>query len=174
MVTAIRAWARQLTVPGAHSIALLYAFDSMTRAALVTVIPLEVFRVLGSARDMSLLFAATGWGGILASLLIPTMIRRFPARQVYIGAAIMMTMVPVLLAASMTVSIALAILFRAFAGICLLNTLNLFITAYIPRQQLTRTEPLRYFYAATAWTLGPVIGGSLLQFVGPLAAYGFG
>jgi MFS family permease len=174
MATRVMAWARQLTVPGAHSLALLYAFDSLTRAALVTVIPLEVFRLLGSARDMSLLFAATGWGGILASLLIPTLIRRFPARQVYLGAAIMMTLVPVLLAASLTVSMALAILFRAFAGICLLNTLNLFITVYVPKQQLTRSEPLRYFYAAAAWTLGPIIGGTLLQFYGPLAAFGFG
>jgi MFS family permease len=138
------------------------------------VVPLEVYRALGNARDMSVLFAATGWGGIVGSLTIPMLIRRFAARQIYLCAAIMLTMVPVLLAASELATVGAALLFRSFAGICLLNTLNLFINSYIPKQNLIRTEPLRFFYAATAWTLGPVIGGTLLEFHGPLAAYGFG
>ena len=172
MPEAIAAWARQLKEPGPHSLALLFALDSLTRAALVTVIPLELYRVLGSVRDLSILYAVTGWGGILGSLLIPTLIRRFAARKIYLGAAIMLTMVPVLMALSTLPSMGAAVLFRACAGICLLNTLNLFITNYIPKQQLTRTEPLRYFYAAGAWSAGPIIGGTLLDFYGPFAAYG--
>ena len=39
-----------------------------------------------------------------------------------------------------------------FAAACLLNALNLYIMAYIRKRDMARSEPLRTFFSAFAWT----------------------
>ncbi len=55
----------------------------MARATLSTVIPLQAYAVLGSERNVSLLFFAVGWVGLIATLFIPVLVQRFRPRWVY-------------------------------------------------------------------------------------------
>ena len=43
-------WLKRLGTPGAESFAILFAFESFSRALLASVIPLEALQLLGSAR----------------------------------------------------------------------------------------------------------------------------
>jgi hypothetical protein len=63
MTTDTFAWRRAFIRPGPVVFASLFALDSMARATLSTVIPLQAYAVLGSARNVSLLFFAVGWVG---------------------------------------------------------------------------------------------------------------
>ncbi len=165
------AWTRHFVAPGAFSFAMLFAVDSMARASLATVIPLEVLRLLGNARDVSVMFTAVGLAGILASLVIPALVRRFRPRWVYTLGAAMAILVPVALATGSFAGLATALLLRAFGAACVLNALNLYIMAYIKKRDLARSEPLRTFLSAGSWTLGPFLGVWLYHNVAPEAVY---
>jgi MFS family permease len=171
MAAPLPAWIRTLGQPGAVAFALMFAIDSLARASLTTVIPLVALRTLGNARDVSLLYSVTGWSGVALSLFIPAIVRRYRPRRLYsLGAAILVA-VPLLLATDTLWGLGLGMALRAFAAACLLNGLNLYIMAYIRRQDFVRSEPLRTFFAAACWTLGPGLGLILYDSVGPWATY---
>ena len=171
MSTPSLVWTRAVLTPGAVVFALLFALDSMARASLATVIPLVALRVLGNARDVSILFSAVGWVGVGLSLFIPPMVRRYRPRWVYTTGAGLLVVAPLLLAFDTLPGLAGGMLARVFAGACLLNALNLYIMAYIRKRDMARSEPLRTFFAAFAWTTGPFLGVWLYSSVSPWATY---
>jgi hypothetical protein len=64
-------------------------------------------------------------------------------------------------------------LFRVFAVACLNITLSLYIMDYIARRDLVQVEPLKQFFGAGAWCVGPTLGVLLHERVGPGAAEAF-
>jgi len=165
------AWTRAVVTPGAVVFALLFALDSFARALLATVVPLLALRVLGNARDVSLLFSVVGWVGVALSLFIPAIVRRYRPRWVYTLGAGLLVLAPFLLALDSLLGLASGMLARVFAAACLLNALNLYIMAYIRKRDLARSEPLRTFFSAFAWTAGPFLGVWLYHEVSPWATY---
>lgn len=166
------AWTRHAAKPGAVVFAMLFAMDSLARASLATVIPLEALRLLGNARDVSALFSAVGWIGIGATLFVPALVRRFRPRWVYTGAVLLLMLAPLLLWTGSLPGLAAGMLVRVLAAAFLLNLLNLYIMAYIRKKDLSRSEPLRTFFSAGAWVAGPLLGVLLFTTAGPWAAYG--
>lgn len=164
-------WPRAVVTPGAVVFALLFMLDSMARASLATVVPLLALRVLGNTRDVSLLFSVVGWVGVALSLFIPTIVRRYRPRWVYTTGAGLLVIAPFLLAFDSVLGLAGGMLARVFAAACLLNALNLYIMAYIRKRDMARSEPLRGFFAAFAWTTGPFLGVWLFNDVSPWATY---
>ncbi len=170
--TVMPAWVRAFGRPGALSFALLFAIDSLARSTLTTVIPLTVLKTLGNARDTSVMFFATVLVGVVLSWFIPTLVRKIRPRWVYSLGAGLMAVVPFLLATETLAGLAVGMSLRVFASSCLLNGLNLYIMAYIKKQDFVRSEPLRIFFAATCWTVGPGLGVLLYNAVDPWATYG--
>lgn len=166
------AWTRAFIRPGAVVFASLFALDSMARATLSTVIPLQAYAVLGSERNVSLLFFAVGWVGIVATLFIPVLVRRFRPRWVYTMAAVLLVIAPALLALASFAGLIAGLFLRTYAAACLLNLLNLYIMAYIRKRDLSRSEPLRTLFSAVAWSLGPMLGPFLYEDVSPNVAFG--
>jgi MFS family permease len=156
-------WTRHFAKPGAVAFAMLFTMDSMARALLVTVIPLEALRVLGNARDMNVLYAVAGCGGVVASLFIPALVRRLRPRWVYTIGIVLLILAPGLMAIGTLPGLAAGMLMRAMAAACLLNMLNLYIMAYIRKRDLARSEPLRGFFSGAAWTIGPSLGVYLYE-----------
>lgn len=171
MSTQSLVWTRAVVTPGAVVFALLFMLDSMARASLATVIPLLALRVLGSARDVSILFAAVGWVSVGLSLFIPAIVRAYRPRWVYTLGAGLLVLAPFLLATDSLPGLAGGMLARVFAATCLLNALNLYIMAYIRKRDMARSEPLRTFFAAISWTVGPFLGVWLYNDVTPWATY---
>jgi MFS family permease len=172
MTTDAFAWTRAFVRPGPVVFASLFALDSMARAILSTVIPLQAYAVLGSSRDVSLLFFAVGWVGIVATLFVPALVRRFRPRWVYTMAAALLVVAPLLLALANFAGLVAGIFLRAYAAACLLNLLNLYIMAYIRKRDLSRSEPLRTLFSAVAWSLGPMLGPYLYEDFSPNLAFG--
>jgi MFS family permease len=172
MTTDAFAWTRAFIRPGPVVFASLFALDSMARASLSTVIPLQAYAVLGSERNVSLLFFAVGWVGIVATLFIPVLVRRFRPRWVYTMAAALLVVAPALLALASFAGLIAGLFLRTYAAACLLNLLNLYIMAYIHKRDLSRSEPLRMLFSAVAWSLGPMLGPFLYEDVSPNVAFG--
>jgi len=166
------AWVRAFGQPGAVSFALMFAIDSLARSTLTTIIPLIVLKTLGNARDSSIMFFGTVLAGVALSWFIPALVRKIRPRWVYTLGAGLMAIVPFFLAVETVAALALGMALRVFASSCLLNGLNLYIMAYIKKQDFVRSEPLRIFFAAVCWTVGPGLGVLLYNSVDPWATYG--
>lgn len=157
--------------PGPIAFATLFAIECLSRATLTVVLPVEALRVLGDARDVSLLLAAAILAVLVLSQGIPLVVRRLGPGWTYVLAAALMLLVPVSLAMANTAGIAVAVLLRSlsvsFAGIAL----QILIMAHIERRELTRMEPLRVAFAAGVWCVAPSVGIRLYEQQGPWTSY---
>jgi hypothetical protein len=76
-------WLGGVGRPGAATFALLFTLESVARATIATVIPLQAYAALQSSRAVSLMFTCVGLAGLIGSLFIPLLIRLVPRRWVY-------------------------------------------------------------------------------------------
>jgi MFS family permease len=139
---------------------------------LITLIPLEAYRILGDAGAVSVLFFLASFFGLGANFAVPSLVRRIGRRWVYTGGALLLIAAPLVLAGGTLASQAGGMIVRAFAVVSLGICLNLYIMDHVRRRDFGRSEPKRIFYSAGAWTLGPALGVYLATEVGPWAAYG--
>jgi hypothetical protein len=164
-------WLQGLGTPSARAFAVLFALESLTRAILSTVIPLQVFRLLGDSQQVSVVFFAVGVCGLCLNFTIPLIVRLISRRYTYSLGVLCLGLAAILFPYEMTGLTAAAMLLRVFGVACLAICLNLYILDYIKGKDLNRLEPLRLFFAAGAWTLGPWLGVFLWTEVAPWAPY---
>jgi MFS family permease len=172
MPTDISAISRALTRPGAVVFAMLFLFDSMARSLLSGVLPTVGYEMLGSKSLVSVMFLSAGAGGAVASLFIPWLIHHVKPRWLYTAAGILLIVSAGLFVAGNAPFFAAGLFLRSFAAACLLNLLNLYIMTYIPRRELSRSEPVRTFFSGIAWCSGPFLGIFLLNHVSAYAVFG--
>jgi MFS family permease len=165
-------WLQALTRPGSAAFALLFALESIARAVIATVIPLQAYALLESSRAVSVAFMAVGAAGLAGSFLIPVLIRRLQRRWVYTLGGVCLVVAALLLSLGGRWSLLGGMVLRVFGVACLNITLSLYIMDWIQRGELVRSEPLRLTMAAGAWTLGPALGVWLHGRYGALAADG--
>src|SRR3954470_9820340 len=163
--------ARRWPKPGAGLIASLFLMDSLARALLAPVIPLEALRLFGSERNASLMVALAGIMGVVATFAIPTLVQRWRPRRVYLGAIALLVIAPAAMAVDGLYGFSAGWFLRSISAASLLTLLNLYISAFIPKRQLVKSEPLRVFASAAAWVAGPWIGVRLYT-IDPLLVFG--
>jgi MFS family permease len=166
-------WLAGMARPGAAAFALLFTLESIARASLATVIPLQAFATLGSSRAVSLLFTGAGAAGLVGSLSIPLLIRLVPRRFVYTLGGLCLILAALLFALDARAGLLAGLLARVLGVACLGVVLNLYIMDTIPRGELVRSEPLRLAVSGAAWTLCPSLGVFLYSRFGAGAADGF-
>jgi MFS family permease len=164
---------KDIVTPGATAFAVMFALESMARASLATVIPLQAYVLFGAARDVSLAFLAVAFTGLAGSFAIPLLIRRVGRRWVYPLGGACLVLAPLLFVTETIGGQLAGMLVRVFGTACLNITLNLYIMDYIHRRDLVRSEPRKFLFAAAAWTIGPSLGVLLFYRVGAWAANGF-
>lgn len=160
-------WLRRADRPGARVFAFMFALEAITRATLATVIPLQTYALLRDARDVSLAFTAVGITGLIASFFIPLLIGAIRRRWVYSIGALLLVAAPALMVTATLSGQVAGMLLRVFAVACLNITLSLYIMDYIARRDLVHVEPLKQFFGAGAWCVGPTLGVLLHERVGP-------
>jgi MFS family permease len=165
-------WLGGVARPGAATFALLFTLESVARATIATVIPLQVYAALQSSRAVSLMFTAVGMAGLVGSLFIPLLIRLVPRRWVYTLGASALIAAAGLFAQDGPTGLLAGLIVRVFGVACLNVTLNLYIMDTIPRGDLVRSEPLRLAVSGGAWTLCPSLGVFLYGRFGAIAADG--
>jgi len=164
-------WLRKFGAPGAESLAVLFTIESLARAVLATVIPLQALDLLGDAQSVSVLFFAVSCVGLCGSLTVPWMVRRTARRWIYSAGAVLLAAAGGLLALEGTFGQVAGMMARVIGTVAVTICINLYIMDNIPRRELTRMEPKRMFYSAGAWTIGPVLGVFLRNEVAEWAPY---
>lgn len=151
-------WLRAVSRPGAVVFAIMFTLESFARALIATLIPLQAYALLQTARDVSLLYTAVGITGLASSFAIPFLIRRFRRRWVYSAGVVALIAAALSLATATLLGQVGAMLARAFGAAAVNITLSLYVMDYIRRRDLVHSEPLRLMFSAGAWTLGPALG----------------
>lgn len=159
-------WLRHAPTPSARGFAVLSALEAMIRGFLVSVYPLAMYRAFGDPALVSELYFVVGVLSLVAGLLVPWLSRFLPRRWMY-TAGVGLALVGCGLGVVGGPWIALALLASTIATVAIFVCLNAYVLDYIARAELGRTETLRMFYAAFAWTVGPVTGVSLMHYWEP-------
>jgi MFS family permease len=153
-----RPWHASVTRPGPVLFATLFTLDSIARAIIAPVIPLEALHLLGSARNVSVAVTVVGIAGVCMALVLPSIIHRWRPKATYLLVIGMLGVASLLMASQHIAGFGLGWMMRAMAAAGLLGLLNIYIAAFIDKRDLAKSEPLRTFFSATAWVGGPFLG----------------
>ena len=150
----------------------VFVLPGIAQSILLTVVPLEALRLLGTARAVTLLYAVAGLAAVVGRFRIPVLVQLIQRRSVFSLGASQLAISAVLLASGSPAAFALGLALSSFAFACIEVTSNLYLLDHIPRHALRHFEPTRIFACAGPWTLGPWLGVYLQQsiaFAAPFA-----
>lgn len=149
--------------PGANAFAVLFLLESFARAALSTVIPLQVYFLFETKETVSLVYTILALVTFSLNFLIPSAIRVLSRRWAYTAGAGLLVLCGIMLAVQMPPALIASMLLRTLSSSMMNVSLNLYILDNIRKQELVRSEPLRLGVATLAWTISPVVGVYLFQ-----------
>lgn len=152
--------------PGARAFATLSGVENMIRGTLLSVFPLAIYSALGDAGRVSLAYFIAGLASLIFGLMLPWINRVAPRRWLYTFGALLYV-IGGLLGAMGGHWVVAAMLCCALATVTCFICLNAYVLDYIAKNDLGRTETLRMFYSALAWTAGPVGGVALMNLWAP-------
>ena len=148
--------------PGARAFATLSAFEAMIRGSLLSVFPLAMYAALGDAATVSTVYFAVGLTSLTVGLLLPWVNRLIPRRWLYtLGASLYV--VGGVCGAMGGLMVVAALVCCTLATVTCFICLNAYVLDYVAKNDLGRTETLRMFYSALAWSAGPVTGVALMK-----------
>jgi MFS family permease len=159
-------WIRAVTKPGAMVFAIMFALESLARATLWTIVPLQAYALLQNPRDVALLSFIVSLSSLAGGLTVPLLIRVFRRRWVY-SLGVILTMLAGVLLATGTLGGQVGGMFaRALGGAATNIALMLYVMDYIRKRDLVRSEPLKMVLSAAAWCAGPFLGVFLNDRIG--------
>jgi MFS family permease len=164
-------WLPAATRPGAWAFAALYTVESISRASLASIVPIQAYDLLRDEQQVSLLYFVVGVAGIAATLFAPLLFRPIPRRFIYTGGALVLVAASAALATNTLTGQAMGMFGRIFGASVLSIVLNLYIMEFIPKRQIVRSESLRLSLSTLAWAIGPGLGVWLYTDFGPVAPY---
>jgi len=155
------------TLPRRQALAFLSLFfvPGVAQAILLTVVPLEALRLLGSARTVTLLYVGTGLVAVAGRFTIPYLVRLIRRRFVFTLGTLSLAVSSILLAFNQVPTLAAGLVLSTFAFACCEITSQLYLLDHVPRPALKHFEPMRIFASAGPWTLGPWFGVYLQEHV---------
>jgi MFS family permease len=150
--------------------AALFFLESVARGSLATVLPLNAYEVFGSKENVSLAYTLVACLALAMSFAVPLMIRRFSRRWSYTFGALCLVGAGFAVATGTAPGQLVAMFLRTFGAATLNITLSLYIMDHIQKQDLVRSEPLRFAVSTFAWMLAPMTGLLFYQQLGVWAA----
>lgn len=155
-------WTRFTPAPGVRGFATLQGFEAITRGILVSVFPLEMYRALQDAQTVSQFYFMIGITSLIAGLMVPWLNRFLPRRWMYTSGACLYVLGSGISIFGGTEMIMFALLCNTLATVITFVCFNAYVLDYISRADLGRAESMRMFYSALGWTVGPVLGVTLM------------
>jgi len=167
-------WLGVLSRPTLPAFSVLFMLEPLARSVIITVIPLMALQRFGSAQNVSLFFFILGIVGVGLSLVVPWLISRVHRRGTFGIGAVAGVAAMSLFVYGETWALCLGMAVHLFAAACLDVSLNLYLMEHVRRKELGRFEPIRVFFLAFAWSLGPFLGVLLRNTVSESAPFIFG
>lgn len=164
-------WLTAAPRPGATVFATLYGIEAFSRALIAGVIPLEAWALLGTAQSVSVAYTVVGLVALIASFLVPLLMRSLPRRWIFTIGCLLMVAGPLLMGAAALAPYLVGLQFRSLSVVCVNISLNLYVLDYISRKDFVVSEPRRLAYMAGGWCIGPGLGIYLYKTFGPFAAF---
>ena len=84
-------WLPAALQPGAFAFALLFAVESVSRATIVSVVPIQAYDLLKNEQKVSIFYFVVGSIAMCATLCAPILFQRLPRRYVYTLGALFLT-----------------------------------------------------------------------------------
>lgn len=156
--------------PGAKTFATLYGLESLTRASVASVVPIQAYDLLQSKQGVAVLYTLVSLGSLGATLLMPVLIARFARRWVYTAGVLLLALGAASFATHTLAGQVGGMLARVIGTSALSITLNLYIMDHIRRTDFVRSESTRMAWSTLAWTLGPTLGVFLYTHFGIAAS----
>jgi MFS transporter, ACDE family, multidrug resistance protein len=160
-------WLRHAPTPSVRGVAVLAGTEAIARGILISVFPILMYRAFQDAGLVSQIFFLAGVLSMIWGLLVPWLVRFVPRRWLYtlggatyIGSAVVATTGGGQL-------IAVALMMNMAATVTVFVCFNAYVLDYVASVELRRSETLRMFYSAAAWTVGPAGGVWLMQWWEP-------
>jgi len=146
--------------PSARAFATLSGIEALIRGTLLSVLPLAMYGALGDAQRVSTVYLGVGLTSLAWGLLLPWINRRVPRRWLFTlgGALYVLGCSLGMLGGTWVVG---ALIACTLGTVTCFICLNAYVLDYIAKPDLGRTETLRMFYSAFAWTAGPFTGVAL-------------
>lgn len=143
--------------------ATLFFFESLGRASVATVIPIHAYELFRDKETVSWVYTMVAVVALALSFAIPVLIRLLTRRWSYTFGAACIAACGALLATDTEIGQAGAMLMRTFGGAVLNITLSLYIMDNIRKNDLVRSEPLRFTVSTSAWIGAPLAGAWLYE-----------
>ena len=144
--------------PGTAAFVTILALDSLSRATVSALVPLQAYDLLGSAQKVSVLYFLTAVTGLLASLAVPWLVIRLRRRwMLRVGAFSLIVSVALFALYDLTAFVP-AMVLQMFGATSVMICTNLYVMEHIPRRELGRFEPVRTLFMGAGWMIGPALG----------------
>jgi MFS family permease len=168
-----REWLPAAPKPGIAVFTTLFFFESMARASVATLVPLQAYALLGDAQLVSYLSLGASGFGLIAGLMVPLIVRLFSRRWTYTLGGIALAAAALALATETIAGQVIGMGLRSFGSICLNVTLALYIMDYLSKHQFVRIDSVRMTFATVSWSVSPFLGVVLYERYGGAVAYGW-
>ena len=157
--------------PKTSAFFVLFTLEPLYRSIIVTVVPLMALERFGSAQAVSVFFFVLGMFGISMSLAVPWLVRRLSRRGTFwLGVVTGITSMLLFVHGELW-SFYIGMALHLFAASCVDVTLNLYWMEHVRRQDFGRVEPVRMFFLAFSWSIGPFLGVYLRNTIDPAAPF---
>ncbi len=166
------AWLPAAPKPGIAVFSSLFFIESLSRAMVATLVPLQSYALLQDAHKVSYLSLGASAFGLLAGLLVPLAVRVLSRRWTYTLGGVTLALAMLAFWTQTITGQVVGMGLRSFGSICLNVTLALYIMDYLSRHQFVRIDSVRMTFATISWSIGPLLGVILLERYGGTVAYG--
>jgi MFS family permease len=160
-------------LPGRWVFATLFLIESIARASISAVIPIQAYDLLQDEQKVGTLYTILGVVALGTTVMLPVLAKRLPRRWLYsLGCLGLMGAAAAFAMHDLFGQVA-GMFLRVFGAASLSVTLSLYILDAIGKRDLVRTESLRLAMSTAAWTAGPWLGVYLYTTYGYHVAFGW-
>lgn len=153
------------------SLAALFGLESLSRAILLTIVPIQGMAVFGTAKTLSDMLFVASLFGLVSTLNLAALIQLIARRYVYTLGISMIAVASLLLMVETPKAYVIAVALRASGTGMITAIVSLYVMDLISKQDFTRYEPNRLLFSSASWIAGPTLGIWLSTSVGEWAPY---